>query len=307
MASLCRAGYLQRQNAGLHFARFLGCAGGAGQFESCGDFHFELRGFALHDGNVGESGDSNVSFADGNECLHVREKTHLFGYGRSGGLPSGPPDVGDLPWYECRFDGGLSTIGGAGGDEAGADSNVGVVAGNRKRKPHAARRWNRETEGSATGSNAEWKAGVERDGEVRWPSENSRVRSIIQFERQALPFLTGVENGHAGRQRNFGRPLMKDFSLQLHRTLNRFVRDAELQVRALHGVRNGRRVRFPGWLARKFDEPVVFVEGKRDVTRSWYGRQSDIICGGRKTGENQHPCQDYYEYLFHLPPAFFSC
>ncbi|SRR5216683_3978421 len=80
----------------------------------------------------------------------------------------------------------------SGGIEAGADSNVGVVAGNSKREPHAACRRNGETEGRASGFHAEGKAGIERDGEVRWAAENSGVRSVIQFERQALPFLIPV-------------------------------------------------------------------------------------------------------------------
>src|SRR5467141_1414947 len=146
-------------------------------------------------------------------------------------------------------------------------------------------------EGGAPSFNVERKAGIECDSEVRGSRENGRVRSIIQFERQALTFLAGVENGHAGCQGDFGRALMKDFSLQLHRALHRFVGDAELQVRAFHGVRKGRRVWSPGRLASEFDEPVVFVERKRELTRSRYGRQSDIICGYSKAGENEHPCQ----------------
>src|SRR5260370_17578022 len=197
--------------------------------------------------------------------------------------------------------------GGPGGKGGGHGSKVGVIGRDYKSGTRGAWRRYGKSEGSASGFNAERKAGIECHREIRGSCENGRVRSIFQFERQALPFLAGVENGHAGCQWNFGRALMKDFSLKLHRPLNRFVGDAELEVRALHGVRNGRRVRLPGRPANEFEEPVVFVEGKRDVTRSWYGRQNDIVCRVGKAGENQHPCQDYCEYLFHLPPAFFSC
>ena len=85
---------------------------------------------------------------------------------------------------------------------------------------------------------------------------------------------------------------MKDFSLQLHSALHRFVGNTELQVRALHGVRNRRRIWFPGWFAGELDQPVVFVERERDIASSRYGRTSEFVCCC-KTRENQHPCHDY--------------
>ena len=54
------------------------------------------------------------------------------------------------------------------------------------------------------------------------------MRAIFQFQRQALPFVTSVENGHSGCQRNLGRTLMEDFSLQLDSALHRFICEAEL-------------------------------------------------------------------------------
>ncbi len=98
------------------------------------------------------------------------------------------------------------------------------------------------------------------------------MRSVFQFERQALAFLAGVKNGHASCQRNLGRAFVKDFSLQMNGALDGFVGHGEFQVGALHGVGNGRRVQFSDRLAREFEQPVVFVERKGDVTRRWDGR-----------------------------------
>jgi hypothetical protein len=50
--------HFQNQNAGFHFAGFDGSAGGSGDFVAGRNFDFELRGFSLHYGNVGERGDS---------------------------------------------------------------------------------------------------------------------------------------------------------------------------------------------------------------------------------------------------------
>src|SRR5260370_17427829 len=132
--------------------------------------------------------------------------------------------------------------GGPGGKDAGGDSNVGVIARDYKSETGGACRRYGKIEGSASGFNAERKAGIECHREIRGSCENGRVRSIFQFERQALPFLAGVENGHAGCQWNFGRPLMKDFSLKLHRPLNPFVAHAELQAPTLHVLRKRRPV-----------------------------------------------------------------
>jgi len=43
---------LPAQNAGFELAGFHRCAGRAGDFVSAGDFDFELRGFALDDGDI---------------------------------------------------------------------------------------------------------------------------------------------------------------------------------------------------------------------------------------------------------------
>src|SRR5712692_6312223 len=146
--------------------------------------------------------------------------------------------------------------------------------------------------------------------DLKFRVANESVQGTVQLQGEILhkgATKIPLTNGHASRQRNLGRALVKNFSLQLHRALHRFVRDAELQVGTLHGVRNRRRVQFPDRLACEFDEPIVFVEGKRDVARSWYGRKRNIVRRCCKTGENQHPSQKYCEDLFHLPPAFFSC
>ena len=228
VAALRRAGDLQCQDAGFEFAGLNRCASSAGDFEPRGDFDLKLRRLALHDGDVRESGDPNVRFADRHEGLHVREKAHFFRHDRSDRFARGPPDVRRLPRHKRSFDGGLSFLRGPQGDDAGVDSNVGVVAGNDKGEPRAPCRGNGKTERSASGFHVERKAGVERDGEVRWPRENRGVRAVFQFERQAFPFLASVENGHSGCQRNLGRTLMEDFSLQLDSALHRFICDAEL-------------------------------------------------------------------------------
>src|SRR6266568_4871227 len=166
-----------------------------------------------------------------------------------------------------------------------------MIARNSKREPHAACRRSRQTKRGPTGFNVEWKSGIESDGEVGWTGDHCCVRPVFQFERQALAFLTGIENGHAGYERNLGRTLVKDFSLQLQRALDGLIGDAEFQVRALQSVRNGRSVQFSRLLAGEFEEPVVFVEGKRDVSRGWHGRRRYFVrrC---KTRENQHSRQE---------------
>ena len=133
----------------------------------------------MHNSNIGEGGDSNVRFADGNEGLDVREKAHLFGHNRGGRLPGCPPDVRGLSRDERGFDGSLPLLGGPGGDEAEADSNVGVVARNNKREPHTTRRRHGKTKGSAPRFHGQGKAGIEGDGEVRRSNKNSRVGSIF--------------------------------------------------------------------------------------------------------------------------------
>ena len=125
----------------------------------------------MHNSNIGEGGDSNVCFADGNEGLDVREKAHLFGHNRGGRLPGCPPDVRGLSRDERGFDGSLPFL--------GADSNVGVIAGNNKREPHTTRRRHGKTKGSAPRFHGQGKAGIEGDGEVRRSNKNSRVGSIF--------------------------------------------------------------------------------------------------------------------------------
>ena len=136
---LRRAGDLQCQDAGFEFAGLDRCAGSAGDFEPRGDFDLKLRRLALHDGDVRESGDPNVRFADRHEGLHVREKAHFFRHDRSDRFTRCPPDVRRLPRHKRGFDAGLSFLRGPRGDDAGVDSNVGVVAGNNKCEPYAAR------------------------------------------------------------------------------------------------------------------------------------------------------------------------
>src|SRR5260370_24904739 len=104
--------------------------------------------------------------------------------------------------------------GGPGGNDAVTDSNVGVMARDYKSETRAACRRYGKIEGSASGFNAERKAGIECHREIRGSCENGRVRSIFQFERQALPFLASVENGRARSPGNFLRALLQALSLK---------------------------------------------------------------------------------------------
>ena len=117
------------------------------------------------------------------------------------------------------------------------------------------------------------------------------MRSVFQRERQALTFLASVQDGHAGGEGNFGRALVKNFSLQLDGALHRFVGDAEFQIGALHRVRDGRRVGFAHRFAREFQEMVVLVKRERDIARSRDGRKRGPVCFG-EPGENQNPSQE---------------
>jgi len=102
------------------------------------------------------------------------------------------------------------------------------------------------------------------------------VRSIFQLQRKALPFLAGVENGHASSERNFCGPFVQDFPLQLDGSLNRFVSDAKFQIGALHGVGHGWRVRLSNGFTRELQEMVVLIKRERNVPRRGDGRERGL-------------------------------
>ena len=99
MRTLRGSAHFQNQNAGFHFAGFNGSAGGSGNFVAGGNFDFELRGFPLHDGNVGEHSDSNFSFAHGDECFHVGKKADFLRHDGSGGFAAGWMDTDQRLFY----------------------------------------------------------------------------------------------------------------------------------------------------------------------------------------------------------------
>ena len=164
MRTLRGGSHFQNQNAGFHFAGFDGSAGGSGNFVTGGDFDFELSGFSLHHGNVGERGDSNFSFADGDECFHVGQKADFFRHDGSGGFPSCPPDICLHAGNERRFDGGLAVRGRPRGDEARADANISVIARNNEGEAHASCRRRRKAERGTTRFDIQRETCVETHG-----------------------------------------------------------------------------------------------------------------------------------------------
>ena len=73
----------------------------------------------MHDGDVGESGDAKVGFADGKKSFEAGEKAGFAGNGWSDDFASGPPQGSGLAGNERGFDGSFAVGRGAAGDEAG--------------------------------------------------------------------------------------------------------------------------------------------------------------------------------------------
>ena len=108
MVALGRGVDFDGQHAVLHLDGIDGSSRRAGHFVTRGNIQFELHGFSLNDGDIGEHGQADIGLADGNKRFHAGEKTHFARNRRCDDFSRSPPDVGGLAWHEGRFDDGLA-------------------------------------------------------------------------------------------------------------------------------------------------------------------------------------------------------
>src|SRR5258707_14337175 len=165
VGGMAAAGYVEKENAVLDFAGFERSAVDGSDFEAVGNGEGELVRVALDDGDIGERGDLQIRFADGDEGFYVGEKTDFArGYG-SNDFAGGPPDSGDLAGNERGFDFRIAFDGSAMGDDAVVELDAGAIAGNGEREADAAGGWNWKKGRGAAGFDREGEAGVGGDGE----------------------------------------------------------------------------------------------------------------------------------------------
>src|SRR5882724_9574285 len=152
---MAAAGDVEKQGAVQGFTGFERGAIYGGDFEAFGNGDGELIGVALNDGEIGEGGDLQIGFADGDESFYVGEEAYFArGCGRDD-FAGGPPDVRGLAGNERGFDFGVAFDGGAMGDDAVVDLDVGTVAGNGERETNAAGGGNGKKERGAAGLDGE--------------------------------------------------------------------------------------------------------------------------------------------------------
>src|SRR6266436_1402941 len=203
VGGMAAAGYVEKENAVLDFAGFERSAVDGSDFEAVGDGDGELVCVALDDGDVGERGDLQIGFADGDEGFYVGEKTDFArGYG-SNDFAGRPPDSGDLAGDERGFDFRVAFDGSAMGDDAVVELDVGAIAGNGEREANAAGGGNGQKERGAAGFDGERKTGVEVDGKFGFAGEYGDVGAVVEEKRERTRALARVEDSHAGGERNF--------------------------------------------------------------------------------------------------------
>ncbi len=162
-----------------------------------------MIGVALNDGEIGEGGDLQIGFADGDESFYVGEESHFArGCGRDD-FAGGPPDIRGLTGNESGFDLCVALDGGAMGDDAVIELDVGSFTGNSKDETHAAGGWNGKNERGAAGFDDEREAGFEIDGEFGFAGKDGDMDAVVEEKRERAGALARVEDGHAGGQRNF--------------------------------------------------------------------------------------------------------
>ena len=224
-----------------------------------------------------------IGFADGDESFYVGEKANFARRYRGDEFASGPPDVRDLAGDERGFDFGVAFDGGAMGDDAVVELDVGAFAGNGEDKTHTAGGRNGKKERSAAGLDGERQARVEVDGKFGFAGKDGNVGAVIKQQGKRTGALARVENGHAGGERNFGGIGAEGFALELDGAEDVVIGDAEFQVGALENVGKRRQIGFFAGTIGEGQETIVLVERKRDVA-GWRQRRFEASlgeCGNR--------------------------
>src|SRR6266436_635488 len=209
------AGYVKKEDAVLDFAGFERSAVDGSDFEAVGDGDGELVCVALDDGDVGERGDLQIGFADGDEGFYVGEKTDFARRYGSNDFAGRPPDSRDLAGDERGFDFRVAFDRSAVGDDAVVELDVGAVAGNGEREADTAGGGNGKQERGAAGFDGERKTGVEVDGKFGFAGEYGDVGAVVEEKRERTRALARVEDSHAGGERNFRGVSAESFAFEL--------------------------------------------------------------------------------------------
>src|SRR5258705_5238883 len=265
VGGMAAAGYVEKENAVLDFAGFERSAVDGSDFEAVGDGDGELVCVALDDGDVGERGDLQIGFADGDEGFYVGEKTDFARRYGGDDFAGGPPDSRDLAGDERGFDFGVAFDGSAMGDDAVVELDVGAIAGNGEREADAAGGWNWKKERGAAGFDREGKAGVEVDGEFGFTGKDGDVGAVVEEKRERTRAVAGVEDGHASGERNFRGVGAESFAFELDGAKDVVVGDAEFQIGALEDVGKRRKFGTFSGAIGEGEEAVVLVERESDV------------------------------------------
>src|SRR6266849_2417010 len=284
---MAAAGYVEKEDSVLDFAGFEGGAVDGSDFEAVGDGDGELIGVALNDGDVRKRGDLQIGFADGDEGFHVGEETDFArGYG-SDDFASGPPDIRDLAGNERGFDFGVAFDGGAVGDDAVVELDVGAIAGNGEQEADAAGGGNGEKKRGAAGFDGEREPGVEIDGKFGFAGKDGDVGAVIEKQRKRTRAVTGVEDGHAGGEGNFRSGIAESFAFELDGAEDVVVGDAEFEIGALENVgKRGKLGTFSGTIGES-EETVVLVEREGDVA-GWGKGRFEALLGERGNRERKN-------------------
>jgi len=259
------AGDVEKKSAVQDFAGFERGAVDGSDFETFGNGYGEMVGVALDDGEIGEGGDLQIGFADGDESFYVREETNFARRYRRDDFASGPPDIRDLTGNEGGLDFGVAFDGGAVSDDAVVELDVGAFAGNGEDEADAAGGGNGKNERGAASFDGEGKAGVEIDGEFGFTGKDGDVGAVIEQQGKRTRALASVENGHAGGEGNFGGIGAESFAFEQDGAENVVARDAEFQIGALEDVGKRGKIGFFAGTIGEGEEAIVLVERKRDV------------------------------------------
>ena len=162
--------------------------------------------------------------------------------------------------------------------------DVGAVAGNGEREADAAGGRNRKKERSAAGFDREGKAGVEVDGEFGFAGEHGDVGAVVEEKRERPRTVAGVEDGHAGGERNFGSSAAESFAFELDGAEDVVIGDAEFEIGALEDVGKWGKIGFLTGTIGEGEQAIVLVEREGDIAGGRQGRFEAPLgeCGNRE-------------------------